>query len=185
MLVDYLRLMNKIYIPGVIVVEGKEDVSYLSSFIDSQFFTTNGYDVSKEKIDFLKRVNEVNRVIILSDNDEAGVQISNKIKSEICGVIVIKTAKLTRKLYKKSGVAETKKDEILKALSPYTSDNKKENDNDDYELNRIISLSQNPGEMKTKLITDYRLIVGNNKFLAQQLKMLKISPEEIKQKYGN
>ena len=37
--------MNKYYFDGVIVVEGKSDVSYLSSFIDSRYFITNGYAV--------------------------------------------------------------------------------------------------------------------------------------------
>ena len=41
-------------IDGVLIVEGKTDVSYLSSFIDTFFLTTNGYDLSEEKIDFLK-----------------------------------------------------------------------------------------------------------------------------------
>ena len=44
---NYLMLMNKYYFNGVIVVEGKSDVSYLSSFIDSLYFTTNGYDIYK------------------------------------------------------------------------------------------------------------------------------------------
>ena len=50
--------MNKIYIDGVIVVEGKSDVSYLSSFVDSLFFITNGYDINNEKIEFLINVSK-------------------------------------------------------------------------------------------------------------------------------
>ena len=46
--------MNKININAVLIVEGKEDVSYLSSFINALFFTTNGYDLNEEKISFLK-----------------------------------------------------------------------------------------------------------------------------------
>ena len=177
--------MNKIYIPGVIVVEGKEDVSYLSSFIDSLFFTTNGYDISKEKIEFLKRVSEVNRIIVLTDNDEAGMQISDKIKSEICMVIVEKTAKLKRKSYYKAGVAETIKEEVLKVLLPYASDKKDETKLTDYQLNRIISLSSNPKATKNLTVNKYRLIDGNIKFLSQQLQMLKIQPEEVLKEYGN
>ena len=64
--------MNKMNIDGIIVVEGKEDVSYLSSFIKALFFTTNGLDISEEKIEFLKRVSEKQKIIILTDSDKAG-----------------------------------------------------------------------------------------------------------------
>ena len=185
MLVAYLRSMNKIYIPGVIVVEGKEDVSYLSSFVDSQFFTTNGYDISKAKLEFLKRVSEVNRIIVLTDNDEAGKKISEVIKKEICAVIDIKTDKITRKNYKKSGVAETPKEEVLGVLSPYSSNKEKHDKLVDYQLNKIISLSSDSEMIKSKIVNDYRLIDGNTKYLSQQLQMLKIEPKEIIEKYGN
>ena len=42
------------YFDGIIVVEGKSDVSYLSSFIDALYITTNGYEIPDEEIDFLK-----------------------------------------------------------------------------------------------------------------------------------
>ena len=174
--------MNKYCIDGVLVVEGKSDVSYLSSFIDTNYFITNGYDINEEKLDFLTRVSKVNKVIILTDNDEAGLQISDKIKSRICGVSVVKSAKLTRKSYKKSGVAETNKQEIIKVLEPFFA---KAFIKNDYDLSTVISLSKNPNDIRNQIANDYRLINGNNKFLEEQLNMLKINPKEFKQKYGN
>ena len=77
--------MNKIKIDGVLIVEGKEDVSYLSSFIDAHFFITNGYDLSKEKIDFLNQSSKVNTLIIFTDPDIAGEEIREKFsESVIC-----------------------------------------------------------------------------------------------------
>ena len=173
--------MNKSYIDAVIVVEGKSDVSYLSSFIDAEFFITNGYDINEEKLDFLNRVSKINNVIVFTDNDQAGEKIENVIKSRISGVISIKTAKNIRKNYKKVGVAETKKEEILKVLQPYIKQNSKENQVPKYNLTKVISLSNNPQELKEKIINNYRLINGNNNYLEKQLRMLKISEEEFKQ----
>ena len=177
--------MNKACIEGVIVVEGKSDVSYLSSLIESNFFITNGYDLNEEKIDFLKRASEVNRIIILTDNDDAGRQIENKLKSKISGSFAVKSEKITKKNSKKSGVAETDKKEILRVLSPFITPMNKEVRKPSYNLASIISLSDNPAEIRKQIINDYRLIDGNNNFLEQQLRILKIDELEFKQKYGN
>ena len=177
--------MNKYYIDAVIVVEGKSDVSYLSSFIDSQFFTTNGYDLNSQKLDFLKRVSEVNKVIVFTDNDKAGETIENKLKSNINGVFVVKSEKITRKSCKKSGVAETDKQEILRVLKPFISNIEQKGQKRTYNLTNIISLSSNPKETRERIVEDYRLIDGNNKYLEQQLNMLKVDEQEFKQKYGN
>lgn len=177
--------MNKSYIEGVIVVEGKSDVSYLSSFIDSLWFITNGYDINQEKLEFLKRVSEVQRIIVLTDNDQAGLEIENKIKSEIPSVFTIKTGKNIRKNYKKAGVAETNKLEILKALDRFITTIKPNQSIEKYNLTKIISLSKNPEATRNQIICDYRLIEGNNKFLENQLRMLKIGAKEINKKYGN
>ena len=184
-LVDYLTSMSKYCIDAVIVVEGKTDVSYLSSFIDSYFFTTNGYDINKGKLDFLKRVSKVNKIIVLTDNDKAGIEIENKIKNEIPEVFTIKTSKITRKNYKKSGVAETDKAEIIKALDQFVSSPSQKEIQESYNLTEIISLSENPRAKRNEIINEYRLIKGNNKYLEDQLSMLKIDAKEFKEKYGN
>ena len=174
MLVDYLIFMNKYYLDGVLVVEGKSDVSYLSSFIKTHYFITNGCDISDEKIDFLSRVSERRKVIVMSDNDKAGEDIANKIKNKISKVFVINSAKIPRKSYKKCGVAETEYRAIIDALKNHLTEYKKE-----------ISLSENPEIMKNRIINDYRLIYGTTKFLENQLQMLGVKPSEISEKYGN
>ena len=177
--------MNKYYIDGVIVVEGKSDVSYLSLFIDSLFFITNGYDINDEKINFLKRVSEVNRIIVLTDNDQAGTDIENKIKSKIERVFIAKTGKIYRKNQKKRGVAETDKQEIINALKPYMSSENQKGHKLDYNLSKVISLSRKPDDTRASIINEYRLIDGNNKFLNDELNMLKIDIDEFINKYGN
>ena len=177
--------MNKYFLDGVLVVEGIQDVGFVSSFINTQMFTTNGSDISEEKIDFLSRVADVNRVIVLTDNDEAGERISNKIKSKINKVFVVKTPEIYRKSAKKHGVAETEKNAIIDSLKDFLQEDRGQFIKTDYELNLLISLSENPSEQKNKIIQQYRLLNGNIKYLEKQLQMLKISKEEIHQKYGN
>ena len=184
-LVDYLTFMNKYYIDGVIVVEGKSDVSYLSSFIDSLFFITNGYDINDEKIDFLKRVSEVRKVIVFTDNDQAGLEIEKRIKTKICNVFTVKSNKFPRKNQIKCGVAETEKQEILNALKPFICEETTTNQKAKYNLTKIISLSDNPSEIRNRIVNEYRLIIGNNKYLEDQLRMLKINAKEFNEKYGN
>ena len=177
--------MNKYYLDGVLVVEGKSDVSYLSSFISALYFTTNGYDISEEKLDFLARVATINRVVVLTDNDNAGEDIENRIKSKINGIFVRKSRKITRNFSKKCGVAESTKEVIVEALSDLLCEDNGQLKKLNYRLNEIISLSADPSFIKEKIINDYRLIDGNIKFLQNQLQMLGIKPEEIESKYGN
>ena len=177
--------MNKNYLDGVLVVEGIQDVGFISTFVTTQFFTTNGYDISEEKIDFLTRVSLVNRVVVLTDNDEAGLKISNVIKSKIQGAFVVKTPEIYRKNAKKRGVAETERAAIIESLLEFLQEDRGQLKKVNYELNKIISLNENPSKAKMDIIQEYRLLNGNIKYLEKQLQMLGISKEEILQKYGN
>ena len=169
--------MKKINIDAVLVVEGKSDVSYLSSFINTYFFITNGYDLSEEKINFLKEASKVRKLIIFTDNDVAGEQIRNRIKNEINNVFDAKSEKIVRNNYKKSGVAESSKEAVIEALKLFACDY--EITRHSYELVNIISLSEEPCKYKENLINKYRLISGNIKSLENQLNILNISPEEV------
>ena len=170
--------MNKVNIDGVLIVEGKDDVSYLSSFLNAQFFTTNGYDINEDKLNFLKEVAKVNKLIIYTDNDEAGEKIRNVIKSNISGTFDVKSAKMFRKNTKKFGVAELEKEEVLRSLAPYVTT--KPIVKNRYNLASLISLSSN-SDARDKLIKKYRLINGTIKSLENQLNLLKVEPEEVKE----
>ena len=167
----------KKHIEHLIVVEGKSDVSYLSTYIDGYFITTNGLDVNEEKVNFLKEVIKVRPIIILSDDDEPGERIRNLIKTKINGVIDVKIAKNHRKNYKKQGIAESGISEVYEGLSKYFVDHEIVRNN--YDLLTSISLSENPEVAKQKLIEKYRLIKGNIKSLENQLNILRVKPEEL------
>lgn len=167
----------KYNLDGVLIVEGKQDVSYLSSFINGLFFITNGYDLNQGKIDFLKNAALKNKLIILTDPDDAGDSIRKKLLSQINPVFEVKIIANSRNSYKKRGVAESNKEEIVKALKNYFIE--KPITTYKYNLAMLISLSDNSEEKRQLLISKYRLINGNNKSLENQLNILKISPEEI------
>ena len=105
----------KIYLNGVLVVEGKEDASYLSNYIDSEIVFVNGFELDKSTISYLNS----KHVIALLDPDEAGEKIRavlNKIIKNISNVFV-PIEKCTRGV--KNGVAECEINEILSQLEQF------------------------------------------------------------------
>ena len=171
--------MNKINIDGVLIVEGKDDVSYLSSFVNALFFTTQGYDLNQEKIKFLNKAAAVNKLIIFTDPDEAGEKIRNALKTNIKPVFEAKCEKIVRKDKKKCGIAEMEKSAIETALKDFIIDAPFVRYN--YHLSSLISLSANPSETKQRIINKYGLIYGNNNSLENQLNILKILPQELEE----
>ena len=108
----------KKYLNGILVVEGKEDASYLSSYIASEIVVVNGYEMNETTISYLKS----KRVIALLDPDAAGEQIRAKLNKMLpdASNVYIDINKCNRG--KKTGVAECDINEILMVLKPYFID---------------------------------------------------------------
>ncbi len=101
---------------AVIVVEGKSDVSFLETFIDADFVITNGSEISKETIAYLKKLKEKRSIIVLTDPDFPGLQIRNRIEENIDGVLHAYVRKEYSIKHRKVGVAESTKEEVILAL---------------------------------------------------------------------
>ena len=73
--------MLKINYP--IIVEGKYDKAFLSGFIDALIIPTNGFCIYKNKeiINLIKVTATDKKIIVLTDSDNAGMQIRNHLKS--------------------------------------------------------------------------------------------------------
>ncbi|MGM9858018.1 MAG: ribonuclease M5 [Bacilli bacterium] len=108
--------MEKYYIDGVIVVEGKSDVTFLQEFIDTVFVTTNGSEISKETINYIKELKKHNRVIVLTDPDSPGQRLRSILDENIEGLEHAFVDKKNSIKKHKVGVAESTKEEVLKAL---------------------------------------------------------------------
>ena len=64
-----------------VVVEGKYDKIKLSSIIDAPIIVTNGFSIfkDKEKLGYIKKVAKKRGIIIMTDSDNAGFMIRNRI----------------------------------------------------------------------------------------------------------
>ena len=111
----------KYFIDGVVVVEGKNDVSYLSSFIDACYVITNGYEIPKEEVNFLNQIIKIKKVIILTDSDEAGKTIRNHLFHQIPDAVNIEVDLAKCNKNGKHGVAECEQKEVISALKNHFS----------------------------------------------------------------
>lgn len=109
----------KLYLDGILVVEGKEDASYLSNYIDSEIVVVNGFEMADETIKYLSG----KRVIALLDPDEAGQKIRKTLNTKLDDVINVEIdiTKCVRGI--KNGVAECSIEEIVAKLQTYSVKN--------------------------------------------------------------
>ena len=108
----------KLFLKGILVVEGKEDASYLSNYIDSEIVILNGYEMDERTINYL----ENKTVIALLDPDEAGHTIRKELNKRILNVINVEVDIKKCTKGKKTGIAECEINEIINALKPYAID---------------------------------------------------------------
>lgn len=177
----------KYFINKIIVVEGKEDVSYLSSFIEAEYITTNGYEIPKEEVEYINEASKHKEILVLVDPDKAGRQIEERLKQKLVKAtyISIDITKCIRG--EKDGVAEASKEEILRVLnSHFSSKNAQKSRNLQGNLSKLDLTNK---ELRDHLSKKYHLGKCNLKKLFIRLETLDISPEELEQSikefYGN
>lgn len=167
----------------LIVVEGKTDLIFLKSFLDADIVITNGSEISKNTLDFIKEANEKQGVIILTDPDYPGLRIRNIITNYIgdCKHAYVEKSKAIKG--KKVGIAETKKEDILEALKnvvTYKKNNQKlVSESDLYELGL---LGKNDSKSKRKKVCDYyHLGWCNAKTFLKRVNMFGLTIKKIKE----
>ena len=176
----------KLYLNGVLVVEGKEDASYLSNYIESEIVVVNGYEMSEHTINYLKG----KTIIALLDPDDAGKQIRKALNNKLDNVINIEIdiTKCIRGI--KNGVAECSIDEIMVKLQPYSVKNPAKlqqiQESDLYNLGLV------DGDSSLRKHVSEKLNLGkcNGKTLLKRLNTNNISIEELTKvveeyKHGN
>ena len=162
------------YFDGAIVVEGTGDSSYLSSFINTLFIETNGYDIKAEDLDFLTHLNK--RIIILTDSDQAGEEIRSKLSLSIPNAINIRVNPNKCNKKGKHGVAECEKEEILEKLNIYLSKDIKERK---FRLKDLMSITNNKDEIKNIISKKFHLGATNNKEMIKRINIKEISKKDI------
>lgn len=169
-------------IEGIIVVEGKSDVSFLSSFINSEFVITNGSAISQQTIKYLKEQSLKKQIIILTDPDYQGNKIRKILNEQIPNVVNCYVDQSVLNNNKKKGVAESSKESVLAALSTYLVTNKK-NQNKLIEQKTLFELGlcgkENSSTLRNKIAKEFSLGHVNGKQFLSRLNSLNISVEQI------
>ena len=175
----------KKYLDGILVVEGKEEASYLSNYIDSEIVIVHGYELSDSIISYLKD----KRIIALLDPDEAGKTIRKRLNEKIKNVVNIEIdiKKCTRG--SKNGVAECQIEEIMANLEPYFIEKPLQTANIDSFVIYELGIAENK-QLRQYVCKKLNLGECNNKQLIKRINNTNVKLEVIKQiveeyKYGN
>ena len=167
----------------IIVVEGKTDVDKVSKLIKAHFIITNGSEVSRETISYLRTLSKTRKIIILTDPDYPGLRIRNIISNNIPNAYHAYVDRSMSSNGKKLGVAECEENEIIRALSnlvQYKYDEKNEliSSFDMYALG--LTGKPNSKELREKVFKHFELGYGNSKTLAKHLSLSGVSMQEVK-----
>lgn len=175
--------MNKIKYNAVLVVEGKMDKDLIESFMDVDIITTNGSEVSRETIEYIREIAKKRDVIILTDPDTPGKRIRDIINNEIPGLMNAFVPKNKCIKGHKVGVAESSKEVILEALNhliPSTP-----SPTSDLEIMDLydLGLIGQPSSTEKRQKVEEKLHLGhtNGKTLLARLKALGISKKELRE----
>jgi ribonuclease M5 len=153
----------------------------LKSFLDTDIIITNGSEISKETLDYIKQANEKRGVIILTDPDYPGLRIRNKIVEYVgeCKHAFIEKSKAIKG--KKVGIAETKKEDIIEALEKVVTFKEINEISLTYdELFELGLIGRQDSKVKRKKVAEYyHLGWCNAKSLYKRLNMFSITKKEV------
>lgn len=172
--------MNKI--SELIVVEGKTDIDFLSTFIDADFYAVGGSAVSEKDVEFLRKIKENRDIIILTDPDFPGEKIRSYLNSQIDGLKNAFVRKEVSIKKGKVGVAESTKEEIESALKSLISW-KKVDFNGVFTQNDLYLMGfygqVNSSELRKKVCDKYHLGHSNGKMFLKKINLLKLTKEDL------
>ncbi len=172
----------KTKIDAIIVVEGKSDIDFLSSFLDANFYKVNGSAVSEEDIIFLKNAKKTHDIIVLTDPDFPGIKIRNYINDSIPG---LKNAFVRKRFSIKNhkvGVAESTKKEVLYALQNFIVVNKNDKRGNLTQFDFFeLGLAGGDDSASKREIIDEKFHLGhsNAKTMLKKINMLGITRKEL------
>ena len=170
----------KYHLDNIVVVEGKADEAYLSSFIDAVLVKTNGYEIPQKEIEFINNPRNNKPIIVLTDSDDAGKQIRSKLNALINKPLNVEVNILKCNKKGKHGVAECDKEEVINALKEHMTTKTRENNID----SSVISELNINCEKRNQLCDLLALGICNNKTFIKRLNYLGYTKEELK-KYGD
>lgn len=175
--------MKKTVYPAIIVVEGASDKTLLESFLETEIVITNGSDVPRETIEYLKELSKTRDIVVLTDPDSPGKRIRDVLDGAIPGLLHAYVPKDKAIKGKKVGVAESDPDTILEALhhvSPAASEHGKGSLTYlDLEELGLVGCEDSVAK-RNKVGTLLHIGYGNGKTFLKRLNSLEISKEKLK-----
>ena len=102
--------------PAIIVVEGTSDAAFISSFLQADIVITNGSEVSRGTIEYLKEASKHRDIVVLTDPDSPGKRIRDILNENIIGLKHAFILKEHAIKHHKVGVAESTEKDVLEAL---------------------------------------------------------------------
>ena len=181
--------MKENYKDYLFVVEGKTDIDFLSSFLDSNFYSVNGSAVNENDVKYLKAVENNKKIVILTDPDFPGMKIreylnSNNIK---CYNAFVKKSLSIK--HGKVGVAESTKDEVIRAINsikiPKNINEKKNNITNSDLLDLKLIGDENSKKLREAVSEKLSLGYCNGKQLLKRLNIYDISVDELREVVKN
>ena len=171
-------LENNMKLDGLLIVEGNTDKAFISSLVDANILVTNGYSLKKEDIEFVKEVIKNKPVYVLTDPDEAGDKIREKIHSEIPGAVDIFIDKKYCDKNHKHGVAESTKQHLFEVLKPYLKNDEK-SENKGVLPHFIEKITNFDKEKQKEICRIYHLGNVNLKTMCKRLNILEIQEKDL------
>jgi ribonuclease M5 len=168
--------------PAILVVEGKSDKALIESFLDADIITTNGSEVSRETIDYIKEASKKRSVIVLTDPDSPGKRIRDILNQNIPGLLQAFVPKSKSIKHHKVGVAESSKDVILEALShvvPSSSSIKAQLTFNDF-LDLGLVSGEDSSHKRDKIGEALHIGHGNGKCLLKRANALGLTKEDLR-----
>ncbi len=167
----------KYQLNGFLIVEGNGDKAYLSSFIDGEIVVLDGYNLKEDTIGYIKELAKKQTPLIMTDPDDAGKKIAQKLGKIIENAVIIDVKLEQRGNYKKTGIAECSKETILISLHNYLKEDVSKNNTITFNWLYNVLNTYNLG---INIIQErYNIGQINNKQTIKRLNALGVSKEDI------
>ncbi|MGL4647134.1 MAG: ribonuclease M5 [Mycoplasmoidaceae bacterium] len=164
----------------IILVEGKNDTQKIKRiFPNAETIETNGYDLTKDKIELIKKINSERGIICFLDPDRVGKKIRDVLIKEIPNLThaFISLDDIKEKS-KKMGVAEADDLAIKNALTNLFTDQSFVND---FSWDQYLSLNLNNKIKRIALCKKLKIPYYNHKQLFNILKIIGMNYNQLKQ----
>jgi ribonuclease M5 len=168
---------------ALLVVEGKTDKDLIASFLDCDIITTNGSEVSRETLDFIKEASKKRTIIVMTDPDAPGKRIRDLVTQAVPDALNAFIPKEKAIKHHKVGVAESSKAVILEALANLIPTKAKPSStitsDDLYELGLLGE--DNSSELRHKVELKLHLGHTNGKSLLKRCEALGLSKQDLEE----